>query len=331
MKKSQGRYSSFVNELFNKYINELQILKQVINSDFDKLINEILSTEGKIIFSSIGKSFFISQKIASSMSSLGKPSIAIHATELLHGDLGFISKGDLLILMSHSGESEEIIKLSTVSKSLGIKAISITGNINSTLSKYSSHNFSYPSVKEVSLNGLAPTTSSTTMLILGDLIAITIENITNFNVRDYSKIHPLGAIGKSNSSLVSEFMTPSDKIPIVFPDSTVTSCLNIISDFKMGIVFIVNKKKKLIGLITDGDIRRFLLSNSFSNTIQINNIINRKFKYVRSDQTLLEANLIMISENKFVSVLPILDNKGVLVGSINTSTFLDNGIKFIRK
>lgn len=233
--------------------------------------------------------------------------------------------------MSHSGESEEVIKLCSHSNSLNIESISITGYSKSTLSKSSFFNFSYPQISEVSINGLAPTTSSTLMLILGDLITIAVEKATNFSIKDYSKIHPEGAIGKSNSSYVFEFMTPFEKIPVVLQGSSMNLCLNIITKFKLGVVYITDNNNSFLGLITDGDIRRFLTNNNFSDNFQIDKVINTSYKSIKLSQTMLDANLVMISNNNYVNLLPVLDEEGKLVGSISMATFYDNGLKFIKK
>jgi arabinose-5-phosphate isomerase len=328
MRKLSQIHSLFSQRIFKDYLKELSRLSQNLDYNYDFIVNKIISIKGKLVFSSVGKSLHISKKISSSLSSLGKPSIAIHATELLHGDLGFVSKTDALVLLSHSGESDEVVKLSSISKSLGITVISITGNPKSTLSKSSQFNFSYPPIKEMALNGLAPTTSSTMMLILGDLITISIEKATNFSVKDYSKLHPLGAIGKSNSTLVSEIMLKSQLNPILNSRDTIDSCLKLITKFKLGLVFIVDQGK-LTGLVTDGDIRRYLSNNTFTKETIINKLMNTNFKSILDNQTLLDANLIMIESKPFIKVLPVIDKESNFLGSLSLDSFLNNGVKFI--
>lgn len=321
----------FAKNLVNLQIEALEKLSISIDQNFELLVSKLSSCKGKLVFSSLGKSFLISKKISSTLSSLGKPSIAIHSTDLLHGELGFISSEDLVILVSHSGETEEIIRVAESLLKLNLPFISITSNKQSRLNTLSKFSYLYPNEPEFSINGLAPTTSSTLLLVLGDLLAISIEKVTDFGIKEFSKFHPDGAIGKSNLTLVKDLMVTINDLPLIYQDSNLETLIEIINKYKFGIAYMVDEHNSLLGIITDGDLRRARILFNKNKFTDLSQILNKNPKYVFEDAVMLDANLIMISNNLLISNLPVLSKNNKLLGAITLNSFIQNGIKIIKK
>jgi arabinose-5-phosphate isomerase len=235
-----------------------------------------------------------------------------------------------VILVSHSGETEEIVLFAKALKNNKKYFISLTGNPSSKLSKISDFNFSYESGSEFSFNGLSPTSSSTSLLVIGDILSVCLEKARGFSVKDFSKIHPSGSIGKSNLTEVSKIMIPVEKLPILTSELTLHDALSEISNFGLGMLFVTDKQKNLIGIISDGDIRRFLLVNDTNRNSKIEQIINRNPKFVFDYESVLDANLKMASKDRFLNLLPVLNKDKKLVGALTLKNIVENGIKLIK-
>ena len=236
-------------------IKALNLLKNYISSDFVKVVNLLLKNKGKIVVSGIGKSGHIASKIASTLSSVGSPSFYIHPSEANHGDLGMLEKKDAAILISNSGETSELINLILYCKKLRIPIISITSEPNSTLSRESTLNLSIPKNIEACPLELAPTSSTTCTLALGDAIAVTLLKKKKFTESDFRELHPGGKLGQMLSE-VKDVMKINLDIPLIVESKKMSYAILEMTSKGEGCVGVVSKKNELIGIITDGDIRR---------------------------------------------------------------------------
>ena len=235
-------------------INALKKLKNSLNKSFEKAVFAISNCKGKIILGGVGKSYLIGQKISSTLSSVGCPSFSINANECSHGDLGSISRKDVLILISNSGDTEELKPVIQYSNRFKITLIGITSKKNSILYKASDIKLLIPEVKEAALS-LVPTSSSTEILALGDSLAVAALNMNKFNKKKYKILHPSGNI-YNQLKTVEDLMIANNDIPFINQQSNMKKALNVISKKKLGILVAVDSKKFTTGIITDGQIRR---------------------------------------------------------------------------
>ena len=247
---------------FGKSVIETEIsgaekLFETINSDFVKAVKKLSKIKGKVIVTGVGKSGHIASKISSTMSSTGTPSQYCSPTDMSHGDLGIITKRDAIIIISNSGKSEEFKSLLNFAKKNSIFIIGITSNANSSLFKLCNIPLLIPNAKEACSIGLAPTTSTTLSLILGDAICVSLMRVKDFKLADYKKIHPGGALG-ADMLQVGDIMHKGTKMPIVHENSSMKSVIVEMTKKSLGHVAVKNKKNRLIGIITDGDLRRHI-------------------------------------------------------------------------
>jgi arabinose-5-phosphate isomerase len=283
-----------------------------LDSSFDKACELIENNSGKVVTIGLGKSGYIAMKMAATLSSTGTPSIFIHATEALHGDMGAINTNDVIIFYSNSGDTEEIVKLVPLLKVLKCKIISITGNKKSQLAKYSDSILDASVTKEACPNNLAPTSSVICALAISDALALTVSSKKNFTMKDFAKTHPEGSLGKRLLKNVEDIMIKKN-IPMLNIDASFSKLINMTTKYNLGIVLIINKEKKLVGVITDGDIKRIM--NSYKNTedILIKRVMTRKPIQVSSD--ILAAEALSVFEKNNISVLPVID-KSIIKGII---------------
>jgi len=229
-----------------------------IDTAFEKAVELILSAKGRVVVSGMGKSGLIGQKIASTMASTGTPALFLHPAEGIHGDLGMIMKGDVVIAISNSGETEEVLRILPVIKRLGAHLVGMSGNVNSTLAR-SSHVFIDVSViEEACPLGLAPTASTTATLAMGDALAVSLLVQRGFRAEDFAIVHPGGSLGKKLFLRVEDLMHSGDALPLVFEDALMKDALFVISAKRMGVTGVVDATGMLRGVITDGDLRRAL-------------------------------------------------------------------------
>ncbi len=252
--------SSIKKDAINVIGTELEGIKKLnksINKEFEKAIHCLSKVKGRVIITGIGKSGHIASKIASTMSSTGTPAQYCHSTEMSHGDLGIISKKDILIIISNSGNSNELLDVIEYAKKNLIKTIGISSNIKSELIRASTFPILLPKVKEACAVGMAPTTSTTLTLVLGDAICVALMKLKKFNIEKYRNIHPGGALGVSLIK-VNKIMHKSKKMPIVKENSKMKDVIVEMTKKTFGHVGVLNKSKELVGIITDGDLRRNL-------------------------------------------------------------------------
>ena len=296
--------------------DEIKSVKNVISNfsqdNINKIIDEILHNSGRLIVSGIGKSGLIGKKIAATLASTGTSSFFIHSTEAYHGDLGMINQNDILLLISYSGESDDVLKVLSFCNENEIKTISVTGNKNSTLAKNSNYFINSNIISEACHLDLAPTSSTTATLIIGDAIAVTLMKAKKFTEADFAKYHPGGKIGKRLLTKVKDVMK-TDKLPILDKNMDISDIIYNISNSGYGIGFLL-QNKNIIGVITDGDIRRAIKLELNLKKIQLQSLINKNFKFTRPDSNLHEVKNIM-QTNKIIT-LPVIDTDNTLVGLV---------------
>ena len=280
-------------------------LNQAIDQNFDKAVRLLSKVKGKVIVTGVGKSGHIASKISSTMSSTGTPSQYCTPTDMSHGDLGVVSKKDAIIIISNSGNSNELTNLLSFAKKQSILVIGISSNSKGELSKASTVNLKLPNSKEACAIGLAPTTSTTMALIIGDAICVSLMKIKNFKMSDYKKLHPGGALGLQMLQ-VNEIMHKKNKMPLVFENANMRSTLIEMSKKSFGHVGVKNNEDKLVGVITDGDLRRHLKKDFFN--LAARKIMTRKPKLILRDNLVSNALNIM-NKNKITCLFVVNDLK----------------------
>lgn len=296
-------------------IEAQSILDQIklVNDQFPKAIEVLISTKGKIVVTGMGKSGIIGRKISSTLSSTGTPSFFLHPAEAYHGDLGMVSKDDTIILISNSGETDEVLRIIPYFKSNGNRMVSITGNHSSTLAINSDAHLLLSISKEACPLRLAPTTSTTVTLAIGDAIAVCLMKLKKFEPENFARFHPGGSLGRRLLTKVRDVMRTSD-LPIVDSETGVLDILKQITKARMGIVAIT-KNSTLIGIITDGDLRRYIerVGKEIFNK-SAKDIMTKNPKILSPDASLTDLEDLMIS-NKIHSV-PIVNEEKQLLGIV---------------
>lgn len=312
--------------VFETEIESLNKIKCELGDEFVALVNEILKIEGIVILTGMGKSGHIARKISATLSSLGIPSYFIHPAEAAHGDLGMITKDDLVLAMSNSGETDEIIQLIPSIKQIGSRLVSVTCNLNSTLEKYSDLKIHLKIIKEASLEQLAPTTSTTAMLVFGDALAVVLSNIIGFKSEKFALFHPKGALGKRLLIKVHDLMHKMEDNPVVHEDASLKKAILVMSEKGLGGVSIVNKDLQLVGLITDGDLRRILEKHDNISGLKVESFMNQKPITIKSNMLAVDALKLMEDREKPIALLLVVDDKNKLLGMIRLVDIVKKGI-----
>ncbi|MDD9266616.1 SIS domain-containing protein [Paenibacillus sp. GCM10023248] len=295
------------------------ILETIQYVDLDPIIDEILICKGKIVLTGVGKSGIIARKISATMSSLSVSSYFLHPVEAVHGDIGNLKAEDLLIMLSNSGESEELIHLIPPVKEISCKLVVITAKIDSSISRAADIVITIPPLKEADPFYLVPSVSTTAMLALGDAIAITIMQLKKFNKEDFSINHPAGSIGKRLSLKVKDIMKTTSSIPVVYLESTVQDAIFEISKKGLGATLVTNELN-ILGIITDGDIRRSLEKNNEVWSLNASEIMTRTPTTIEESKEVIKALEIM--EMKKITVLPVVNSSREITGIIHLHQIL---------
>lgn len=291
---------------------EISNIANKLNSDFEETIRAILKSSGKVVVTGIGKSGIIGKKISATLSSTGTPSFFLHPAEAYHGDLGMVERDDIILLISNSGETDEVLRILPFFKSQGNITISITGNPQSTLAKNSDYHLDIGVSQEACPLQLAPTSSTTATLVMGDALAVVLMQLRNFQPKDFAQFHPGGNLGKRLITKVGDVMR-KENLPICNPDTDMKSVIHKVTAGKLGLV-IVMEKNSIVGIITDGDLRRAMeKSEDQFFKLRAKDIMTTNPKVIDEDSKLVEANRIM-EENKINSLLVV--NRKRLVGVI---------------
>jgi arabinose-5-phosphate isomerase len=301
----------------------LQQLIPYINNHFVATVQHIHNTAGRVVVSGIGKSGIIAQKIVATFNSTGTPSIYLHAADAIHGDLGMVQPNDTIIIISKSGESEEIKMLATLIKSFGNTLIALCGNTNSYLAKQANYILNTTVSKEACPNNLAPTTSTTAQMVMGDALAICLLQLKGFSAMDFAKFHPGGALGKQLFLTVAD-VAATNKIPTVLPTDTMANVIVSISANRLGATAVV-EHNKLLGIITDGDIRRMLQHSKNWDTLQAADIMNTTPKTIAHSAMAVQAMQVLRSHN--ISQIISIDDEGCIAGFVHIHDLLEQGLQ----
>ena len=301
----------------------LEKLAKTLSADFNIVCDKLFKTKGKIITLGIGKSGHIAKKVSATLSSTGSASSFINAGEALHGDIGGINKNDAVIIFSHSGETEEIIDLIPFLRSSGCEFFSITGSRDSFIAKNSLINLDTGISEEACPLDLAPTTSTTASLALGDAIAVALLEAKNFKSDDFAKSHPGGKLGKRLITTVEDLMAKNKDLPVVSRDMTLSDTLIEISSKGLGVALVV-EKKRLVGIFTDGDLRRTLNQVKDPLNKKIENYMTKRTKTILKNKLAIEA-LDIMQKNKIYSIA-VVDSKKIPVGIIRMHDLVEAGL-----
>jgi len=301
---------------------EINNAQKFIDENFAQIIINLSKCNGRIILSGMGKSGHIARKIASTLSSTGSPAFFMHPGEASHGDLGMITKDDMVIFLSNSGESDEIYNLIPNIKRIGASIIAITSNENSEIAKYADHHISSKVSTEACPLGLAPTASSALMLAIGDAIAVSLFQLKGFTAEDFLRSHPGGALGKNKFIKIKEIMRDIYEIPVVSPHDSLKKTIELITEKKVGYA-IVAEKLKYFGIFTDGDLRRSIL-NKASISDEISKWMSKNPFFINEDNLATSAAELM--EKNKISSLVVINNNEDLAGVINFQDLLINKV-----
>jgi len=299
-------------------------LAERLDDEFEKIIKFLVKTKGRIIATGMGKPGFIAQKVSATLSSTGTPSFYLHPAEALHGDLGRVTSGDVVIAFSNSGETEEIVRLLPILKKIGAVLISVTGNKKSTLAGNSEYVIDSSVLKEACPMGLAPTTSTTAMLALGDALAIALLEKKNIQPKDFALYHPGGLLGKRLLLKVGDIMRGKSKTPIVRKDTKVRDVLLKITKMRAGSASVVDEKGKLIGIFTDGDLRRHFEDGQNLLDSKVGNIMTKSPVTITQDR--LAAEAFKILTEKKIDEIPVVDGNKKPVGILDVQDVLEAGL-----
>jgi arabinose-5-phosphate isomerase len=299
-----------------------------VDDQFEKAVQIVLECEGRVVVTGMGKSGLIGKKISATLASTGTPALFLHPAEGIHGDLGMVTRGDVVIALSNSGETEELSRMLPSLKRLGIKIISFTGNPDSTLAKNSDVVINVGVKEEACPLGLAPTASTTAALAMGDALAVALLDKRGFKEEDFACFHPGGALGKKLLLRVKDLMHVGEAIPIVTATTLIKDAIYEISSKKMGITSVVNTEGKLIGVISDGDLRRWMEKTEKAGenllTKKAEDIMTRNPKIASKES--LAAEAVSIMEKNSITCLIVADTSSKPEGVIHLHDLLKSGV-----
>ena len=299
-------------------------LKRHINDDFENACRLMLNCKGKIVVSGMGKSGHVGNKIASTLASTGTPAFFMHPGEANHGDLGMIDSQDIVLAISNSGETAELLGLIPVIKRLGVPIVAMSGNPESALAQHADIHLCIKVEKEACSLGLAPTSSTTATLVMGDALAIALLDANGFTSDDFALSHPGGSLGRKLLLKLSDIMYTGGQLPLVSPEETVSKVLLEISSKGLGMAGIVDKSGKLLGIFTDGDLRRVLDAQADVHNTQVKAVMTQNPKVGHSDMLAVEA-LNLMEEHK-ISAMFAVDEQHKPVGALNMHLLLRAGV-----
>ena len=311
-------------EVFDIEAEAVRALKKRIGKDFKEAVEIILKSKGRVVVSGMGKTGIIAQKLSATLASTGTPSLFLHLSEAVHGDLGRVTPDDVVIIVSNSGQSEEIRQLLPILKKLGSRIIALTGNTKSLLAKYSDIVLDVSVDKEACPLGLAPTASTTATLAMADALAVCLLDMKGFKEQDFAFFHPGGNLGKRLLLKVEDIMRSGKANPIVHEDMTVSRVLLKITQARAGAAIVVDKKGKLTGIFTDGDLRRHIEVDVELRERRIKEVMTRNPLVIRRDK--LAAEAMHMLEEKKIDEVPVVDKNYRPVGLLDVQDLLRAGL-----
>jgi arabinose-5-phosphate isomerase len=299
-------------------------LKRSINDAFIKAIDILYNCKGRVIVTGMGKSGHIGRKISATLSSTGTPSYFLHPAESIHGDSGMITKDDVIIAISNSGETEEIKNILPLIKRFGVKMIAMTGKVNSSLAKAGDVTIDVGVEKEACPLNKAPTASTTATLAMGDALAICLLEKRGFTAEDFLMFHPGGKLGKGILFKVSDLMITGDKLPVICEDFPFIDVIKYISSKKLGMAILVDKTNHMTGILTDGDIRRTLINHTDVYSLKAKDVMTKNPKTILAND--LAAKALNVMETFSITALAIVDENKVPVGVLHVHDLLKAGV-----
>lgn len=311
-------------EVFRLEAEAVRALANKLDHNFVQAVEAISNCKGRVVVTGMGKAGIIGQKISATLASLGTPSIWLHSAEAVHGDLGRVTKNDIVIALSNSGETEETKSLIPVLKKIGAKIIAITGNKNSSLAKFSNLVLDVSVKKEACPLGLAPTSSTTAMLAMGDALAVCLVKEKGFKEKDFALFHPGGALGRKLLLKVDDIMRKGKDNPIVNEEAIVKDVLYAITEARAGSASVVNKSGKLTGIFTDGDLRRHLETDANLSRRKVKEVMTKNPITISPQRLAVEAWRIL--EERKIDELPVVDEKGRPAGLLDVQDVLRAGL-----
>ena len=321
--KNTFDYIDVANRVLDIESAAIKDLKGTLNKSFVEACEACGNCKGKIIVMGLGKSGHIADKIAATFASTGTPAFFIHPSEAIHGDLGMIDKEDIVLILSYSGETEEIVSLIPIIKNMGITIIALTGNKKSKLSNEATINLNVEVKEEACPMNLAPTASTTAALAMGDAIAVALLEKKGFTKEDFAKSHPGGVLGKKLLLSLSDIMHEGDEIPIVYETDKLASGLIEMSEKALGMTAVLNNDNDLVGIFTDGDLRRTLENKVDIQSTYMKKVM-KKDPYTMSAETLAYNAVAIIQEMKITSLLIVKDKK--VIGALNIHDLFRAGV-----
>ena len=311
-------------KVFDIEIEALQKTRDALDDTFVQILDLIVGCQGKVIITGMGKPGHIAAKLAATFASLGTPSFRLHPAEAMHGDLGMVSANDVVIAISFSGESDEIVKILPNIKMIGATLVGITGNPNSSLAQASDIVQILPKFEEACYLGLAPTSSTTSVLCYGDALAVVASGLYGFEDSDFGKFHPAGSLGKKLILKVSDLMSHGEDIPMVKTGTLLMDAIPVMSKKGLGIVSVVDEDGKLLGIICDGDLRRIIEKKIDIYTVTIDEVMIKNPKTIKREKLAVDA--LHFIKNNSINNLPVVDQDGVVVGTITWQQIVKAGI-----
>jgi arabinose-5-phosphate isomerase len=293
----------------------VRALQHQLDDDFVEAIDFILSCRGRVVVSGIGKSGHVARKLAATFASTGTPAFFVHPAEASHGDLGMVTADDVFVALSNSGESDELIAILPLIKRLGARLIAITGKPASNLARLADVHLNAGVAKEACPMNLAPTASTTAALALGDALAVAVLDARGFGPDDFARSHPGGALGRRLLTYVRDVMRTGDQVPMVAPEATVRDALFQLTAKRMGMTAIVDTAQRVMGIFTDGDLRRVLERTGDFRALPIADVMTHGPRTIGPDQLAVEA--VELMERHRINQMLVVDAQGKLIGALN--------------
>jgi arabinose-5-phosphate isomerase len=300
-------------------------LEGSINNDFAKAVQTIYESTGRVVLTGMGKSGLIARKIVATLNSTGTAAIYLHPTDALHGDLGMVRKEDVVILISKSGSTEEIAKLLPMLKRLGVKLIAMSGNPSSSLVKQSDIFLNISVKEEACPHDLAPTSSTTATLVMGDALSVALLQKRGFTAEDFALLHPGGSLGKRLSLKIDEIMIKGDGVPVVKENSSIKDIILEMTSKRLGTTCVVDNAGKLSGIITDGDLRRLLEKTMDVKHLVATDIMSKKPKVTEKDY--LASFALQLMENHKITSLIVTDKNKKPIGIVHLHDLINLGLQ----
>lgn len=318
-------YKEIVKDVLLTEAKELELASNSIFFEIEEIVELIVKSKGKLIVTGVGKSGLVGAKIAATLASTGTSSFFLHPTEAMHGDLGMIGKEDIVLGISYSGESEELIQILPHLKRFNIPLIAMAKNPNSTLAKYADYFINIAVTKEACPLDTAPTSSTTLTMAMGDALAVCLMKRRDFKKEDFASFHPGGSLGKKLFVKVNDLLR-KDNLPIVSRETILKDAIITMSEGRLGSVIIVDKDEKVVGLLSDGDLRRALMKSNFSIDCTVETIATMNPRTFENEN-LLASDALQIIENYKIQQLIITDKNKKLLGVLHIHDLLEAGIK----